>query len=677
MSLAGHLLLTILGLSGLFVFSERQLNVPRHLVPAFTLFGIISWLHIGLCLDVLPYGTWGLYILSLGALIYNAIRVRHVGKLFGVEYRYFWLFALMLLSVCFSSFYHTWDEFSHWGLVPKTLLLHKSWITFQVGCREYPPGSGLMHSFICSLMGGFHEGITYWSMSLLLLSLWFVFLGKLRWNRLPHVWILLCVSTYVLWMHFTGIRTRWFLLGIGVGFGLYCLFKNKDNRLRLLPYALFVHLWIYLIFFSAFGASVRSLYVDLLLAATFAAAIVIYFTTDRLWMLPLLFALPAIKKSGLFLAALVLGFCLLDWAFQNGLLCFRKKTWPQWPRHALKKGLIWLALILTPFIATTLWHRVELSIKARQTFPLQPITPTRIATSFSPQATARDSLTIANFKKALTERNVAPGFKKYERIKRFLNHLMGISTPANSAWLLIVFTTVCFVLLGFWQRTWMQKGRLWLFAGSFLVGLALYACSLLVLYLYSFSEYEGVRLASFERYMSTYLLAGILIVFAFMTRSLTRKRAWIPLLFFCFLWTSLRPVDYRNLWNTIPKPGDRQITEDLLLEFPNIPPKARVFMVWQNSSGIQSLFARFGLFPRVLSCYSLGAPYSDKDIWTQNWTPEQLSGTLKQFDYLLLANVDDRFWHDYGHLFAEKNQKGHWYILTKEAANLRIAPMPN
>ncbi len=38
-------------------------------------------------------------------------------------------------------------------------------------------------------------------------------------------------------------------------------------------------------------------------------------------------------------------------------------------------------------------------------------------------------------------------------------------------------------------------------------------------------------------------------------------------------------------------------------------------------------------------------------MWTTDYTPEQLLNVLGEYDYILIAKADERFWNIYGKLF--------------------------
>ena len=167
--------------------------------------------------------------------------------------------------------YYGWDEFSHWGLAARDLTLSNrlpgpdTLTVFQ----DYPPGTGVFYYFFTS-NAAYSEGLVY--------------LAHFVLNAAP----LALVALTLTWRkpHWVALTLAWMLLLCAVCWPLFF-----------------------------------SVYVETLLSAYFAMMLYLYFTSERPsvslpFMVPALFLLPVIKKTGAFFAAIFLVVVCVDMALR-------------------------------------------------------------------------------------------------------------------------------------------------------------------------------------------------------------------------------------------------------------------------------------------------------------------------------------------------------------------------
>ncbi|MFD2646382.1 hypothetical protein ACFSX5_01080 [Devosia albogilva] len=218
-----------------------------------------------------------------------------------------------------------------------------------------------------------------------------------------------------------------------------------------------------------------------------------------------------------------------------------------------------------------------------------------------------------------------------------------------------------------------------------MAGFCLYVGLLIILYLFSFSAYEGVRLASFQRYTNTFLLPIFIVGVAFLLRGgqkpvheAARSGALIILMVFAGLGllvqipTVLDPSSNASF-------AVRASVDDIVREAPSsIAAGASTYVLWNGTNGEHYYMTMYSLTPSPVSrgCFSLGQPRHEGDVWScdvdQNWFRDQLAA----FDYVMLGSVDPEFSERFGDLFAVAPQRG-WYSIEKGAngAVLGIAPI--
>ena len=228
---------------------------------------------------------------------------------------------------------------------------------------------------------------------------------------------------------------------------------------------------------------------------------------------------------------------------------------------------------------------------------------------------------------------------------------------------LLVFIALVLLLLRFLDKAHRRKlGHL---AIILVIGAIVYQLSLLVLYLFTYSEHEAVNLASFTRYSSTYLLGMFLIFISYFIHSSNNKKMHLPsaitlviLLFF----------NINTLINiTIKAPaicgGDLEFREQYkYLEKIKInlnPEQDKVYFISMHDSGYDIAIARYLLTPIhvVKIPWSIGEAQKE-DIWTVDFSIEELTESLifSEATHLYIHNYNDSFAIKYSALFEKANE---------------------
>jgi hypothetical protein len=222
-------------------------------------------------------------------------------------------------------------------------------------------------------------------------------------------------------------------------------------------------------------------------------------------------------------------------------------------------------------------------------------------------------------------------------------------------------------LVGVCRRARSSEDRVGLLAlhGALAVGAILYVLGLLWLYLTAFDAYEGPRLASFDRYMGTYVLAWALVLAAPLFES-TRRGApgrWgavAAIALMLGLLVRWGPYDALGRLAS-PAPGLSPLRQSLQGRVPAAAAIApgRCYVVWQHTSGLEFWILRYELAPRLVAQlawrtapFSLGAPYGPDDAWTRPIGARAWSDQLKAgYEYVLVGHADAAFAARYGRLF--------------------------
>ena len=167
--------------------------------------------------------------------------------------------------------------------------------------------------------------------------------------------------------------------------------------------------------------------------------------------------------------------------------------------------------------------------------------------------------------------------------------------PAFLVWLVLLECT-------FFLANQYENQRTERFLVSFLYshGFLVYAGGLLFMYLFFFSDSEGLSLAQFERYLSSFLV-GWALYNLFLLSGLSQtpgKRVWIALAVFVGLALAVGPRSAWAWWSAPPLGGRLEARQEIKRLFAEIPPDRRVYIVGEGLEMIRFRVLRFEIAPR-------------------------------------------------------------------------------
>jgi hypothetical protein len=403
--------------------------------------------------------------------------------------------------------------------------------------------------------------------------------------------------------------------------------------------------WVPVLFWIActslyfFDYSYATLYSDALLGLCFAASVALAHDDKGLWRDHLVFLLSS--ATILLLKEIAIVLVLVSLAVFVLKLHLQKKCDTQSSKSGISRVLLpsmTVLLVLTAVHKSWSWYVAQIHATRDLTLPT--------FNSFTTQPLlGRTTATI----RELAHRLIDTDYLILEHVD--VNH-----KPA--LWLVFI----SFIALSGLVIAFTKKDRRPSAVTTFSVlplGCLVYLGALFSSYLIIFSEYEGIRLASFERYISSYMLGWSLILFAFAANlgSQLKLNQRIALSFFVVAMAVYFVPDrfYRDITNVQSSGPDyqiRQSTEALANEVKkHLHPNQKVYFVAQNSNGLERVMFYYAMLPYTSSmswCWSFGEKYAVGDVWTCD-TP--MVDLLKGYDYLALFRVDKQFWDLYSNLF--------------------------
>ena len=402
-----------------------------------------------------------------------------------------------------------------------------------------------------------------------------------------------------------------------------------------------------------------TLQVDLLLGISFGTALISYYCREEtnntyallVAVLPIALFMVLLKPIGILFASIALGAVSIDY------IRLRKRSF------VLKVTVVGL-MFLVIFLGYFSWKQFLLQHGIGETFSIKKVLGADILNTFTNNGEpSRQLLTLINFGRYIFL-SIHPS--TYWFLVCVITGLtaLKVSKKTDSSFSL----TSIFILFG---------------------GFASYLLILLILYMFSFTEYEGTRLASFERYTITYLL-GMLIFFggqllysagsAPISRTLKLWLLGIALL--CAAPNALYFARYTNKVLTQPNTlyVNKVITvaDDVLRK---TPPTSKVYFIYSNGSNDESNVFHYLIHPRHSNreCSSVRLPHTvhaRSDPWTCSLSVDEFKSKLMRYDYVIFAQTSAEFWRDYAAaLKIQPFNNVRIYSISSVGGSLTLSPM--
>ncbi len=612
--------LFMFSLLGFCIAIHHYWKWPVETTPFFMTSSMMASLYFGAVLDVLTFTANIIFvsgILLLAWMLYLCLYKSNAEnkRLIGWELAIFSVVCILLWFKVGNAIVTSNDDFAHWALTAKDMYLTHSLVAADgyVNFKDYPPGTALFQNLFFYINDiylpiGFEEGSAFFAQTVLLIA-----------AILPLITITRAFDKKVIF----------FVIGTLI-FG-----------------------------FFTFGPGLRSLNVDHVLSAYFGMALASWWLFGRdlqaiLRIVPVIICLPIIKATGLFLSVLLVIILIIYQVYLHFSKSIDKgahlDTWLRW-------GALLTMLILI-FITQGSWKAHVTDIHGKQTFP----TNTSIAD------VQRSLIGVTTDKENQIKESFVDKLKPFRLIFRE-------DGSVRFEFQRTAFSILALLLLSIYaircsSATERRKTSLLLI--GVMLGFSAYMLGLLLLYLFSFGDYEAAYLASFKRYTAIYLLAWVFVLLAVFLQMLRQGDvlsnrqilgSFLALFVLCFTFPVNKVPKFLIRDASVIPANDPGTTIRLLVENsrPWLTAESKVYFVWQHSKVYECYLARYVAIPTRLSpghC-SLGSPYEQTDVWTQNISPKEWSDILKDYDFLMLGFVDQKFWDRYGGLFKDNSKAKH------------------
>jgi len=186
------------------------------------------------------------------------------------------------------------------------------------------------------------------------------------------------------------------------------------------------------------------------------------------------------------------------------------------------------------------------------------------------------------------------------------------------------------------------------------IGAAGYAFGMLLLYLTSFGPAEGPTLASYERYLGTYVLAGFILllclVYEYFRESVKAETAALAVVICLSEWKGYRyllPSTTHESWGDSLYPVAKTLADE-------IPAGSSLLIMEQGEKDLTGEIFQFYLEPMAVEAGTYAQTKADTDSFTVVLTLEEFEQKLSQYDYFYLYSVDDETYYYLQNCFDQK-----------------------
>ena len=439
-------------------------------LPA-TLIGSAVVTYLGqLVFHTFSVGFWACLVLAVsavGLLIVKRKDKDFIARCFSEGFVVFLILCLFFLVLDFRRYFSSWDELSHWGKMVKEMIrLDRFYSEPQSNLlvhKEYPPLAAIFEMLWCRFTGGYREG---------------------RATMALHVFEFSLV-----------VPMAMELFGTSAKMGKWQKFVGQV--------ALFLtFVWITLHFDYV---EFNTIYTDLFLPL-FYVFLICVLADKKLRESGFGFILLLLGQFGLMLSKqMSIAYVLLVWFFYSiTLWSDRKRAGYDRKQKLMDLGRS-LAVLVVPAISYLIWNRYTKALGLTGQFALDQIDLKTVVSILRGGGSDVQHLTYVNYVKALFSTNIGMG-------------VFGISYLSAA---LLALCLLAVLAYAFRRET--EKGEMLRYGLLFLLGSVGYAVTMFVLYMFCYSEAEMRRLASYQRYMDSYMVSQYLILFLLLLHLLKRK----------------------------------------------------------------------------------------------------------------------------------------------------------
>lgn len=516
--------------------------------------------------------------------------------------------AFLVIYVCIFIFdlnrtFTVWDEWSHWGEMIKEMFrldrLYSVPASTLMVHKDYPPIVQLFEMFYCQLSGGYNETFLLRCVHLLSFSLFIPAFAEKK-------------------------------LGI---------FKTIINTLLVV-----MGVYLLLLFFDQHGI-INTIYIDYLMSILIAYLLsIILFEDDittNFYLVLYSFGfsfLLLMKQMGFPLYLMILFMYVMSILLKN-----KKNMKEYFKKNKMFFLKAFILLMIIPLVFWKGWNSYSATLDIPKQFNLSDLKITELKGILAGTSGEEwQRITAKNYIHALKTENITTS---------------GIHLSYLQCLILIL---LLFYIVSILYKKHITKEQTVLSLFTLACGAFGYAFVMLVMYVFSFGPYEGPILASFNRYMSTYVLIAMCFIYMIIIHYDTlklkdEKKISILLILFCGLFLIQKPEMLEKCFPKIRRnpPTPYEIHAGIISS--QTEEKSKIFVIAQNTLGQYQYSIKHYSGSRLVNLEKFNFKIDKKISNYQEYFNKEYKDTVSKYDYLYLAIIDDEFIDKYGFLFEDKN----------------------
>lgn len=209
-----------------------------------------------------------------------------------------------------------------------------------------------------------------------------------------------------------------------------------------------------------------------------------------------------------------------------------------------------------------------------------------------------------------------------------------------------------------------------------------YIIGLCVIYIFKFSEYEALQLASMDRYLNIAFVGVWMLILLLLADGIGncvfQEKAEIIMLLVICLCTPVNAffnlVRRTHIAGSVSMREPYKVVETMIRE--NCDGDDRIYFIAQETTGYEYWVCRFSARPNSFNdpfSWSIGESFYEGDVWTLDMSQQQWAAILfEQYDYVVLYKTNDYFVEHFGSLFEsiEKIDNNALYRVNRETGLL-------
>ncbi|MBE5912900.1 MAG: hypothetical protein E7274_02435 [Pseudobutyrivibrio ruminis] len=225
---------------------------------------------------------------------------------------------------------------------------------------------------------------------------------------------------------------------------------------------------------------------------------------------------------------------------------------------------------------------------------------------------------------------------------------------------LCVLMLIVIAVLGIWYYSVDEEKKKKVLISSLWIALfgLIYAIFMYFLYAVCFSQYEATSLASYERYMNSFMLAAIMfVVYLYYDSNLWKSNKRLFQKLFMVLVVYIFIFNIETIYQVLPGivTGDSNVNQEYIsnanIIVSNTAENSRIFAMKRGDNGFVKFVETYYCGGRQVDGYSVGTPLNDGDIWTQDITSEEFVDVISDYDYIYFYAIDEDFLNRYSDAF--------------------------